>query len=74
MIVYTYRYVWKIEGSSTLNFKIVSDIDEGFKLFEKELLSLPGIERCAKEYLHEYDCTKIGKFDTLLGGDSNEKK
>lgn len=69
MKVYTYRYMWKIKGSSQVNFKIVSDIEDGLKEFENSLLSVENVEKVAREYLHEYDCSLIGKFDTLLGGE-----
>lgn len=72
MKVFTYRYLWQLKDSSQVNFKIVSDVPEGLLNFEKQLLVLPGIVKCAKEYLHEYDCSLIGKFDSLLGGESNE--
>lgn len=74
MKVFTYRYLWQVDGSSQVNFKIVSDVPDGLLSFEKQLLSLPDIVKCAKEYLHEYDCTLIGKFVSLLGGESDETK
>lgn len=74
MKVFTYRYMWKLKDSASVNFKIVSDVESGLIEFEKALLSLENVEKVAKEYLHEYDCTLIGKFETLLGGDKNEEK
>lgn len=73
MKVFTYRYMWKLKDSSSVNFKIVSDVESGLKSFESSLLALDGIEKCAKEYLHEYDCSLIGKFESLFGGDAHEK-
>lgn len=73
MKVFTYRYMWMIKGNPNVNFKIVSDIETGLVEFEKALLALEGVEKVAKEYLHEYDSTLIGKFETLLGGYVNEK-
>lgn len=72
MKVLTYRYLWTKKGSDKVNFKIVSDIEEGLKKFEEQLFLLADIEKCGREYLHEYDCEKIGKFETLLGGEENE--
>lgn len=72
MKVFTYRYLWQIDGSDKVNFKIVTDVTEGLLEFEKHLLLLPGVVKAAKEYIHEYDCTLIGKFESLLGGDKNE--
>lgn len=65
-IVYCYRYMWQIEGSDTVNFKIVTDIKEGLVSFEENLKALSGIKNLAREYLHEYDCSLIGLFEPLL--------
>ena len=69
MVVLTYRYMWQIKDSDHVCFKIVSDVPDGLKRFEDDLLSLEGLERCAKEYLHEYNCESIGKFEVIFGGD-----
>lgn len=69
MKVFTYRYLWKLKDINQINFKIVSDVESGLLEFEKALLALDNIEKVAKEYLHEYDCSLIGKIDTLLGGE-----
>lgn len=74
VLVFSYRYIWKIKGSSNLNFKIVTDTLEGLLDFEKKLLSLEDIESAGKEYLHEYDCSKIGVFTSLKELVSDEKK
>lgn len=74
MKVFTYRYEWQVEDSSTVNFKIITDLPEALASFEKQLLSLPGIVKCAKEYMSECDCSLVGSFEVLLGGESNEKK
>lgn len=70
--VYTYRYVWKLKSSNTLNFKIVSDTIDGLTSFEKQLCQIPDIEMACKEYLHEYDCSLISRIDKVFGGDKNE--
>lgn len=72
MKIFTYRYMWQLEGSDKINIKIVSDVPEGISVFEKQLLSLSGLLRAGKEYLHEYDCASIGKFESLYGGEDNE--
>lgn len=72
MRIFTYRYMWQIKGSDKVNMKIVTDIEIGLIEFEKALLLVEGIEKAAKEYLHEYDCTLMGRFETLLGGENNE--
>lgn len=66
VFVYSYRYMWQIEGSDTVNFKIVTDTSDGLLSFEESLKVLPGVKNMAREYLHEYDCSLIGVFETLL--------
>lgn len=65
MKIFTYRYVWRLKGSETLNFKIVTDTEKGLLEFEDKLFSIPEIESCGKEYLHEYEVSKIGVFVSL---------
>lgn len=72
-VVFTYRYMWQLKDSDKVNFKIVSDTSEGLKLFEDSLLKLDNLERAGKEYLHQYDCSLIGLFTTIFGGNKNEK-
>lgn len=72
-VVYTYRYMWQVKGSDKVNFKILSDTADGLKLFEDSLLKLDNLERAGKEYLHQYDCSLIGLFTTIFGGNKNEK-
>lgn len=74
MKVYTYRYMWKNVGSDSVNFKIVSDTEAGLKLFQDELLKLPDIESAGYEYLHEYDCSRIGFFETIKENVNKEVK
>lgn len=68
MKVYSYRYMWQFENSDVVNFKIVTDVSEGLKKFEDELLLLDGLCKAMKEYVQEYDCSLIGKIDVLKGG------
>lgn len=72
-VVFSYRYMWKLKDNSSINFKIVTDTSDGLKFFEDSLKSLDNLESVAKEYLHEYDCSKIGVFESVYGGDVNEK-
>lgn len=74
MIVYTYRYMWRLKDSATdlehrgkICFKIVSDVLEGLKSFEDSLISSCGDDLFSfgKEYLHEYDVSKVGVFESL---------
>lgn len=69
--VFCYRYMWQVEGNESVNFKIVTDTSEGLSLFEDNLKKLDSVKNIAKEYLHEYDCSKIGLFEPVLGGDYN---
>lgn len=66
-IVYTYRYMWKDINTNNICFKIVSDTDEGLKRFEDSFVSSmkDSIESFGREYLHQYDCGLIGRFDNL---------
>lgn len=66
VVVYTYRYMWKCEGSDNVNFKIVSEPLEGIEEFEKALLNVEGIVRVSREYLHEYDVSKLGVFEKIF--------
>lgn len=64
--VYSFRYMWKLVGSDTINFKIITDVKHGLILFEKSILALDNLESFGKEYLHEYDCTQVGKFVSIF--------
>lgn len=66
VFVYTYRYMWKVDSSENVNFKIVSDTQEGVDAFEKALLSVDGLVSCAKEYLHQYDVSRVGVFEKVF--------
>lgn len=69
--IYCYRYMWQIDGNNRVNFKIVTDTVDGLNLFENNLKSLDGVKNIAKEYLHEYDCSKIGVFEPVLKLEDN---
>lgn len=64
--VFCYRYMWQVDGNDSVNFKIVTDTADGLNLFESNLKKVDGIKNIAKEYLHEYDCSRIGVFETVL--------
>lgn len=65
MKVFCYRYYWSLKDSDKINFKIVADIEESLAEFERQLLSIPNLVKCAKEYICEYDCALIGHFESL---------
>lgn len=65
VLVYTYRYMWLVEGSKSVNFKIVTDTDEGLKLFEANLAKVPKIEKISREYICEIDVSKMGIYENI---------
>lgn len=68
VIIFSYRYMWRFTGSENIQFKIVTDTIQGLEKFEDELFKLDNLESVGKEYLHEYDCSKIGLFEKIFGG------
>lgn len=70
--IYTYRYMWRIVGSDSVYFKVVTDTPEGIDQFEAALKSTAGILSIAREYLHEIDCSRLGIFEKILEVDSDE--
>lgn len=66
VIIYTYRYMWRLKDSDSVCVKIVSDVLQGLSEFENQLLALDGLESACKEYVHEYSCELLGKVDVLL--------
>lgn len=71
MKVLTYRYMWKLKDGDQICFKIVSDTVEGLTSFEKSFLNemSSSIYAFGREYLHEYDCSLVGRFDNLYKED-----
>lgn len=65
IFVYTYRYMWQVKGNKSVNFKIVTDTEEGLTFFEKSLKALPDLERASKEYISQIDISKMGLFESL---------
>lgn len=65
LFVYTYRYMWQLKGNKSVNFKIVTDTEEGLSLFENNLKALPDLERASKEYISQIDISKMGLFESL---------
>ena len=73
VFVYTYRYMWQVKGNKSVNFKIVTDTEEGLALFEKNLLALPDVERASKEYISQIDISKMGLFESLKNDEKEIK-
>lgn len=70
--IYTYRYMWRVVGSDSVYFKVVTDTVEGLEQFENVLKSTVGILSIAREYLHEIDCSRMGVFEKILEVDPDE--
>lgn len=77
-VIFTYRYFWKFIDSSEFCVKIVSDTAEGVAEFETRLLSLPNLDRVGREYLHEFDVSKMTRLETIYdsqkGGFEKDEK
>lgn len=69
MKIYTYRFMWKIKDSSNICFKVITDTESGLEQFEKALLALDNLDKASKEYLSEMDCSKIGIYENIFGGE-----
>lgn len=65
MHIFTYRYMWRVEGSNQIQFKIVTDTANGLKQFEENLLKLPDLILAGKEYLHELDVSLISQVEQI---------
>lgn len=66
-VIYTYKYLWTVKGDKTkVNIKIVSDVMQGHVVFVDSLKkNVADLDNLGREYLHEYDCSKIGIFEDL---------
>lgn len=74
IFVYTYRYMWQIKDNKSVNFKIVTDTEEGLGLFESNLSKIPGIAKVAKEYISQIDIAKMGLIENLSTIEVKETK
>ena len=76
IVLYTFKYLWTLSGEDNkgkVNFKVVTDTLSGLIEFEKEVLKMPNLERFGREYIQEYDCSRICKFDSIKGVEGNEE-
>ena len=73
IFVFTYRYMWQLKGNKSVNFKIVTDTEEGLSLFEKNLKAIPDIERASKEYISQIDISKMGLFESIINNEKENK-
>lgn len=74
MKIYCYRYMWKLKDSASLNFKVLTDTEEGLLEFEKNLLVIPNLELAGKEYLHEMECEKLAQLVKLTSDNIEVKE
>lgn len=63
MKLFTFRYMWRVEGDNHLQFKMVTDTASGLEQFEKSLLELPGLTLAGREYLNEFDVSRIAVLE-----------
>lgn len=75
MKIFTYRYMWTLLDSDSsdkkVNFKIITDTEEGLQIFEKNVVeSISNLENFGREYISEIDVSKLGLFEkiSLIGG------
>lgn len=64
--IFCIRYMWKIKGDNSIKYKIVTDLAEGQTAFEDALKALPDLEKATREYLSEFDCSKLGVVDKIF--------
>lgn len=64
----TYRYLIKEKNDNQIKVKIVTETDEGHRLFVESVIQQLKPERFAREYVCEYDCSKIMLVTELSGG------
>ncbi|UPW41999.1 hypothetical protein [Dipodfec virus RodF1_43] len=68
IVLYCYRYVWKEKGQETLNFRIVTDTEDGLQKFADQIIQEFGdLERLGREYVCEYDVSKLCLLEPLYG-------
>lgn len=66
--IYSYRYMWVIKGETKKCFvKILTDTVQGLKDFENAVKKeYPDLASLGREYICEYDCSKLGVFEDLF--------
>lgn len=70
IFVFTYRYMWQIKGNKSINFKIVTDTEDGLKYFEDALKKVENVERISREYISQIDVSKMGLFESIYKSNS----
>lgn len=72
-ILVTYRYMWKVSGNDSVCVKVVTDLPAGHDLVVKAILNIEGLESAAREYLHEFDVSRIGQVVSLKENDQKKE-
>lgn len=66
VILYTYEYMWKVKGSESVNFKIITDVLSGHESFVEALKKLDNVECASRTYLSEIDVSKYHVDEVLF--------
>lgn len=60
VVLFQVRVMFKFSGKKEINFKIITDTENGIKDFIDRLGNVKDIEDICVEYLCEYDCSRLG--------------
>lgn len=66
VILYTYEYMWKVKGSDSVKFKIITDVLDGHTQFIDMLKKVDNIECASRTYLSEVDVSKYHTDEVLF--------
>lgn len=69
VVLYTYKYMWTLSGDERISFKVITDTEEGHKLFIDGVKSLPNLDKAAREYLSEIDVSKFSVCEEVYRAD-----
>lgn len=72
MKLITLRYMWKIEGSDKINFKMVCGPESEHEDFVNAVLALDGVCKFTSEYVNEIDLDKIDRVTIHLNKEENK--
>lgn len=77
IVLYTYRYIWK-DISGKLCVKILTEPQEGHKLFQERIQKDDNIVSCMREYVNEVNFEYLGFTEPVKiekkEGDESEKE
>lgn len=63
--LYTYRYMWKLNGSDKIALKVITDTMEAHDGFKQKLIEADEVLSAACEYVSEIDIQFIGIVNTF---------